>query len=196
MLNQLNTKIDEILCYLDKENQIPDYTYLITNLSNANQPDYQSKFYTFWQFNNAYIKKDGDFMKHYFNQLIEQKNEPKTLFDLTKSLYSVCCVGSQQRIQFSFATKLFHMCDVNSPIYDSRICTFYGVKSPKSESKSVDKKIEEYIDCYDTIKINHSEAINSGILNDSIIKFKDKFNSPNISDMKIIDSLIWAYQAI
>ena len=86
------------------------------------------------------------------------------------------------------------MCDVNSPIYDSRICTFYGVKSPKSES--VDKKIEEYIDCYDTIKINHSEAINSGILNDSIIKFKDKFNSPNISDMKIIDSLIWAYQAI
>lgn len=170
---------------------VTEYDWLRANLGSAHTPAYQKRYRTYWRMNAARLSPT--FCTFYFQQLQAAISNPPTLSTLCNRLYKQPThQNGKQSLQFSFATKLLHMVDPNQPIYDSLVAAFYFFPNLPS-NKSVSAKTATLVSRHGILQSEFARIIQQGLLASSISHFRTILAPSSFTDIKVIDSLLWAW---
>ena len=168
---------------------VTDYEWLLQNVGQASTPDYQRRYRRFWAMNAAQL--GPAFYTAYFGALNAAINHPPILSSVAQTLHAASArQNGQKSLQFSFATKLLHMTNPRSPIYDSQVTAFYFFQEP---STALQQRISGLVAFHGFLTQEYARVLNSGLLATAIQEFRLKLNPQHFTDEKIVDSLIWAY---
>lgn len=187
--DRINSNIQDILDSISNEH-VWLYDWLVQNFNRVGEDEYQKRYKTFWRLNGAGLSRG--FCDHYFHYLLTAGDTVPRLDELALELYQVPIRPNKYALQFSFCTKLCHMLDRNMPIYDSNIRDFYDFKVP-SYYLPVQLRIENLVEFHRYLVHEYQRVLHEGILDDAILAFLERFNPEHFTDIKVIDSLIWAY---
>jgi hypothetical protein len=189
MYDLINNHVQIILATIP-QNHVTDYDWLIQNLPQAGTPQYQADYQNYWGMNAARL--NAAYRGIYFQALQAALANPPILGNLVQELYQTPThANGRQSLQFSFATKLLHMVNPNSPIYSKEVAAFYFFQEP---DHALQQRIDELVDFHNFLSSNeYTRVLTNGLLTFSIQAFRAQFNPQHFTDVKIIDSLIWAF---
>lgn len=190
MYHLINNHIEQLLQSING-NHVTEYDWLVQNIAQVADPQYQNRYRTFWRLNTARLSPH--YCQIYFQCLqVGLNNEPPQVGSLTNELYQIPThLNGRQSLQFSFCSKLCHMLNHQIPVYDSRIRDFYFFKEP-DRKLPLDQRINAYVQFYQFVTDEFNRVLNEGLLTPSIEAFRMHFTPQHFSDTKVIDSLIWA----
>jgi len=171
---------------------VTDYEWLIRNVGQGTAPDYQKRYRRFWAMNAAQLSPA--FYTAYFGALNAALNHPPTLSSVAQTLHDASArQNGQKSLQFSFATKLLHMTNTHSPIYDSQVAAFYFFQEP---SIDLQQRINGLVAFHSFLTQEYARVLNGGLLASAIQEFRLRLKPQHFTDEKIVDSLIWAFVAL
>jgi hypothetical protein len=154
---------------------------------------FQTRYMIFYKLYGAGLTKE--FREEYFEIMQEKKNkeflDQNDIKDIIFRLYEVKSAKGFNCIYFSFTTKLIHTLNNNLPIYDSRIRDFFGFRVPYLYLGR-DVRVNEYLKQYEIINDVYGNIIKNSLLEELIEEFKKVFLGFKISDVKILDFMIWS----
>jgi hypothetical protein len=136
---------------------------------------------SFYGLDNAGLT--DELKEKYFYLLNNQKNDLKEILD---ELSKIKTLSKKESIQFSFATKLLHTLDNNLPIYDSAVASLLKLRIYGSKNK-----LNVCLEKYESLKEDYALLLRYDL---SILsKFREKFKlmSKSISDVKVLDFILW-----
>lgn len=125
------------------------------------------------------------FFDKYF-QLLEDRETD--LRKILKVLSKIPRRKGDYAVELSFATKLIHTIDNNSPIFDSNVAKVFGLKL--KHIRDLDQKIEDRIHVYELLKRKFERLLKSPEIREIISDFKEKLGV-NINDVKMLDFILW-----
>lgn len=191
MYHLINNHITQILDSING-GHITDYDWLVQNIHQISNPLYQNRYRTFWRLNAARLSQD--YCNIYFQQLQEGlNNNPPQIGVLANDLYQIPTHNNgRQSLQFSFCSKLCHMLNRQIPIYDAMIRDFYFFTEP-DRNLPVQHRINDCVQFHQFLINEYNRILNQELLAQSIQAFRDHFNPQHFTDIKVIDSLIWAF---
>ncbi len=174
---------NELVAKLSKG--ISQYIYLQEKYDNNDMDvEFKKKFAYFYRM-NPYV--GNEYKEEFFKILQDIKNGSHRSFsDVAEPLYNI-----ENKHQFSFITKLLHTTNTNHPIYDSLVSKVLGLPSLTLVKERRDKMIlSKQI-------INDVNILYAALLDDTQIQeilniFDERF-SAQISNVKKIDFILWAY---
>lgn len=193
MYRLINQHADTILRELNcrDPNHVGDYDWLRENINAVGTGIYQQRYKRFWAMNAAQLSPDFDVC--YFQALSEARAQVPPLDVLSTRLHDASARhDGQKSLQFSFATKLLHMVNPRSPIYDSKVTRFYFYTPPPTKLP-LPERIAALNRFYTFLNQEYARVLTDGLLANSIRLFQDRFKPRTFSDEKVIDSLIWAF---
>jgi hypothetical protein len=188
MYDLINTNIGIVLQFIATNQAVTEYDWLVQNLQQVATQPYQNRYGSYWVMRfpaQAYRKV-------YFQTLqtaLLTPAAPPNLTVLTTNLYNTPANAKGQSNQFSFITKLLHMVDRHSPIYDRRVAAFYFFQKPASGSG----QIQSYVGFHAFLVQEYHRILQNGLLQNSIQAFRQRFTPQHFTDEKAIDVLIWGY---
>ena len=179
---------DKILSNLDFES-IDVYLFLKDEYKKGNILNnfvFQFVFRSYYGLDNAGLS--DKIKKSYFELLADKQAK---LEYILLELYEIPTLKGKNTIQFSFATKLLHTIDNDSPIFDSEIGKIFKLSVSGVDR---DAKIISCIKIHDSLKINYTKLKKEKKIKEVISKFRQKFNADaeKVSDTKILDFIIWS----
>jgi hypothetical protein len=179
-----------IISTINKEHGVPQYEWLISNIGQAHDTNYQNEFKKFWMMKQAHL---GDsFDQAYFTALSTGEPTP-SLRSFCQTLHQFPRLRGDRALQFSFVTKLRHMLNRKLPIYDDRVASFYLFQSP-SRTLPLTQRINGLITFHNFLIHEYRRVLSTGLLENPLAAFKQQFNnSPAHTDTKIIDWLIYGF---
>lgn len=187
---EINDNIDQILQSINPIH-VTEYDWLVQNLHQVAEAEYQRRYKNYWRLNGAGLSQN--FCQVYFQHLQAGiNNNLLQLGILANQLYEIPTRPNIHTLQFSFCTKLCHMLNRQLPIYDSKIRDFYNFTAPNS-NLPVQQRIHEFLQFHQFLVNEYNRILNEGLLAPSIQAFRQHFNPQHFTDIKVIDSLIWAF---
>lgn len=184
--HQINNNIDRILLSINPSH-VTEYDWLVHHIHEVAQPEYQRRYNNFWRLNGKGLSQN--FFQAYFQHLQAGLNNiPPQLNVLVNQLSQI----GRRELQFSFSTKLCHMLNQSLPIYDSHISKFYDFKTP-NRNQPFQQRITRLIESHQHLIAEYNRVLHDGLLTVSIQSFRQHFNPQSFTDIKVIDSLIWAF---
>ena len=187
--DEINNNIDQILQKISHEH-VEKYDWLVQNINLVAEHEYQIRYKTFWRLNGAGLSQQ--YCHAYFQYLINGADNNGVLLNtLAFELYQIPINTDRQALQFSFCTKLCHMLNRHLPIYDSMITTFYNFRAPGT-NLPVQQRIAQLIEFHQFLVSEYQRVLHNGFLAESIQAFRQHFNPQHFTDVKVIDTLIWA----
>lgn len=178
---------NEILSSVDEES-VAVYLFLKNEYEKGNVGNnklFQFVFRSYYRLDSAGL---GGKLKNRYFQLMagKQRDLPKIL----RELYKIKTLKNKNTIQFSFATKLLHTIDNNNPIFDAEVSRVLHVKV---SGNTADKKILSCERVYQSIKNTYIDLLRDKDIQKIISKFRKEThtNEDQISDVKILDFIIW-----
>ena len=171
-----------------------EYLWLQQQYANTNiiqNEVYKNRYSIFWRLNQARLSQD--FKNHYFELLQNIRNHnQQTISNIIDTLYEIRINGIR-KIQFSFVTKLLHTMNNNLPIYDSLIKDFFFFSKINPNLEYEDKK-HRLINQYNFLTSEYQRILENDLLISSINFVRDKCQlNELVTDIKIIDSIIWSF---
>jgi hypothetical protein len=174
-----------VMDYINLKNQVDNDAIVIQ------QANFQNSFIGYWK-----LKPYGLRAEHrplYFQRFSEllantPQNHEEMLINvqhLAEELSNIEVANERHIIPFSACTKLVHMIDDNLPIYDSRVAAFY-LWAPSNG-------IQGYMRFYNGLRVEYNRVIGQNLLEISINNFRQNFPHWNLTNVRIIDLLIWAW---
>lgn len=138
--------------------------------------------------------------KKFFEILLNKENN---LENILRKLYKT---GKRHRLFLSFGTKLLHTINTKLPIYDKNISFMLGLPAQKSLS-SLEERIKNRIDIYGQLKISFSVLLKNARIISYLKNIRKilmiatsnnhlKWKNNLVSDVKLLDSLLWALYPI
>jgi len=186
---EINENIDQILVSIQPRH-ITEYDWLVQNIHNVAKADYQRRYKNYWRLNGVGLSQN--YCQAYFQHLqAGLNNSAPQLNIIVNRLYQIPVRPNKYALQFSFCTKLCHMINRHSPIYDRYIRAFYDFKTP-SYSLPIQHRIELFIEFHQYLVHEYNRVLQGGLLTESIQAFRQRFKPQYFTDIKVIDSLIWA----
>lgn len=194
MYRLINGHIVQILDSINNDH-ISDYDWLVQNIQQVANPLYQTRYKTFWRLNAARLSPN--YCGVYFQRLQDGlNNNPPQIAELANELYLIPTHNNgRQALQFSFCSKLCHMLNRQIPIYDAMIRDFYFFTEP-DRGLPLPQRINEYAQFHQFLTQEYNRILAQGLLAQSIQAFRQHFNPQHFTDIKVIDSMIWAYVSI
>lgn len=194
MYNLINNHIEVISNNAPLAQHFADYLWLKENYPNieiAHNEEYKNKYANFWRMNQARLPQE--YKDQYFGLLQNiRDNNQQTITEIVDILYAIPINGIN-KVQFSFSTKLLHTTNNNSPIYDSLIKDFFFFANIKDDIDYETKK-NKYINQYNFLNNEYIRVLDNHLLSHSINYFRELYQLNNsITDVKIIDSIIWSF---
>lgn len=187
---EINDNIEQILQSISPIHII-NYEWLVQNIHRVATADYQRRYKNFWRLNGAGLSQN--YCLVYFQHLqAGLNNNIPQLNTLVNQLYQIPIRQNRQALQFSFCTKLCHMLNRQLPIYDSNIRDFYNFTVP-NRNLPIQQRIAQFLEFHQYLVNEYNWVIQEGLLTAAIQAFQQHFNPQYFTDIKIIDSLIWAY---
>jgi hypothetical protein len=185
----INENIDQILHFIELKHVI-EYDWLAENIHQVEDADYQRRYKIIFRLYGAGLSQH--YCQEYFKCLHMGINVmAPQLNTLINHLYQIPVRQNIHKLQFSFCTKLCHMLNRSLPIYDSNIKDFYQIKTP-GYNLIIHERIKQFIEIYQYINNEYQRVLDNGLLKESIKAFRQFFNPRYFTDIKVIDSLIWA----
>jgi len=152
---------------------------------------FQFVFRSFYRLDNAGLSPEQK--TQYFKLLSDNKTDLKTIL---LALYDLETLKKKKSIQLSFATKLIHTANNDRPIYDKYVSSFTGIKYYNEPTKNIGYKITKAQGKYDELCTVYRDVFltNAKVMT-LVTDFRKEFGieKSKISDVKVIDFLIWAY---
>ena len=191
MYHLINNHIGQLLRSIEG-NHVTDYDWLVQNIAQVATPMYQNRYRTFWRLNAALLSQD--YCQVYFQRLQRGlNNELPQVGSLASDLYEIPThLNGRHSLQFSFCSKLCHMLNRQIPVYDARIRDFYFFTEP-DRKLPLDQRINAYVQFHQYVTNEYNRVLNEGLLAPSIQAFREHFNPQHFTDIKVLDSLIWAF---
>lgn len=190
----INQHIEPLLTLMDQREHLQRYYSLIERLQHVNvaeDAEFQKSYRAFWAMNVARLSED--FIAEYFGYLEQHKydNPGPTVEAATRHLYEVpTSADGQHTLQFSFASKLVHMIAPTLPIYDRMVERFYFLPE---ETRTGLNKLPMLLQSYNCLVHEYQRIIEAQLLAEAIVACRVRFPGQNLTDEKIIDSLIWSF---
>jgi hypothetical protein len=192
LVKELNHNKDRILKNIGKEN-VDIYLFLMKEFKKGDILDnhvFQLVFRAFYQLDNPGFSKE---QKKRFFKLLHQRQH--NLDNIISDLYSI-----KKNIQFSFTTKLLHTIDTNKPIFDKyvgrslKMGNVYGAN--QTRPKRIDLCLKKIDASYELLTSRTQELLSRKEV--QIQKMIEDFhkmypNERRISDMKVLDFILWTY---
>jgi hypothetical protein len=170
---------------------VAQYDWLVQNIHQVTEPQYQRKYKGFWRLSGA--GSSHTYCHAYFQFLQAGLNSNVLHLNiLAHELYRIPPNTNRQALQFSFCTKLCHMLNREMPIYDSRIPIFYHFVEPL-RGLPVGQRIAGYVQFHQFLFKEYNRVLNEGLLAPPIQTFRQHLGPQHFTDIKVIDSLIWAF---
>lgn len=177
-----------------KPEHVTDYEWLLQNVGQASTPDYQERYRRFWAMNPARL--GPEFYTTYFSTFTAALSRPPSLSSIAQTLHAASArQNGQKSLQFSFATKLLHMTNQHSPIYDSQVTAFYFFQEPLVQV-DLQRRIDNLMSFHSFLAEEYSRVIEGGLLAIAIQEFRVRLKPQRFTDEKIVDSLVWAFVAL
>jgi len=193
MYRYINQHIEALLDLLRKDKHVQNYDNLMRAFAQADalrDETFRRNYAHFWK-----LRRVKAWREAYFVLLQNIRNQ--TQLDPREILRYVCHETLDnhkggQALEFSFATKLVHMVDPKSPIYDANVRVFYLLPELPGDD-DMEARIHRCLGVYDALAKEYERILTNGLLCHSIARFKEELNPERFTDIKIIDSLIWAF---
>jgi len=189
IINEIDRNQDKILSNL-KQEHIDIYCWIKKEFDKdkniAKDLEFQRKFKVFYIMNSAGL---SDKQKEKFFELLS--NKEKNLEYILSELYKIPRRDGKNSIQFSFATKLIYTVDNTKPIYDRNVAKIINKNVLGANEK---EKINSCIEIFNYLNELYLSLIKENKIKKVISRFRKKFdvNKNRISDVKILDFIIWS----
>lgn len=193
MYHVINTHIDPVLRQIVAARHVADYDFLLGNRHRVGDSEYQRRYRLFWALNAARLSET--FCANYFDLLKDVLETRRDIREIARLLYLVESNKNGHKLQFSFATKLLHMADPHTPIYDALVADFFFFSESHGTEK-IPERIEELADFHEFLTVEYARVLEAGLLRPSIEKFREKLKPNHFTDQKVIDSLIWGFVSL
>lgn len=158
------------------------YKYIIEEKNKCNistNKEYQKTFNRFFM-----IRRDERWRKIYYTYFEQIKNKKDITFqEIIKYLYN-----KTGNIEASFSSKMLAIINPNMPIWDQYIISNLELKV---EGKDKKERLNNTICIYNEIMKEEKELLKRQDIQQSIKEFKDKYNDYKLTDIKILDYLLW-----
>jgi len=190
VIKEIFKKQDIILSKIERES-IDVYLYLKKEFEKGdvkNNLVFQFVFRSFYRLDNAGLS--NKLKENFFELLVNKESD---LEKILEELYKIPNRKDQNTIQISFATKLLHTLDNDKPIIDAEVSqVFPKIKAKTGGSK--EEKIKFCLKIYEELKNIFLNLLQDEEIRKIISKFRFKFNvnRENISDIKVLDFIIWS----
>ena len=186
-INKLfETRVDEEFFtdnFIGLSRTLSTYQILKKSLHDKGGKHYSDFEANFTQFYKIRFTSD-DFKKEFYKMLHELSNDKLDIDAITMSNR----LDDGEKIQFSFLTKMFNIIDDDTyPIYDSNVAKTLKIQRPIDSD--ILKRKEKYLSIYRGIQCIYQSLMASQ--SNKIETFKKTFDCPNLSDIRILDLIIW-----
>jgi hypothetical protein len=193
MYRQIDRHIEPILDVLRTEKHVENYDNVMNTFKNTNAAEdgqFQRDYAYFWR-----LRGLNAWRQDYFGLLqeIRMRGEPapeqrrRLLEDVCRTIWK-----KHNSLHFAFATKLVHTVDPTSPIYDDNVRAFYLVPHTNNGG-DIERRIGPCLDVYDALVREYERIVANHLLRDPIDRFRTEPHAQTFTDIKVIDSLIWAF---
>ena len=177
MYRLINQNREAIIADLSRINDVAQYLQLREDMRSGrvnveSDSEFQRRYRTYWRMNVARL--GTSFYAKYFQLLArcQQHGSPDIgaiVRDLAADEH-----GEKQWLQFSFATKLAHMVDPRTPVYDSFVAAFYFYAAPTNELP-FSERLSALLTFHSFLQREYKRIIHHGLLNDAIQAFRARF---------------------
>ena len=161
---------------LDKYNYIKDNLYKCDVSKDA---EFQTKFNAFYR-----VRRDDRWRKVFYTYFESIKNKKDITFEEIVS-YMHRKTGS---IEASFCSKLLSTINPDMPIWDQFVLSNLDLKVKGSTKK---EKLKDTIRVYNQIVEIENNKLKEKDIQKSIKEFKEYFPEYKLSDIKILDYILW-----
>lgn len=158
------------------------YKYIIEEKNNCNistNHEYQKNFNKFFM-----IRRDEKWREIYYTYFEKMKNNTNISFEeIIKYMYS-----KTGNIEASYSSKMLAIINPNMPIWDQYIINNLELKV---EGKTKKERLNNTICVYNEIIKKEKELLKRHDVKQSIKEFRNKYNDYELTDIKILDYLLW-----
>ena len=160
------------------------YKYLMENLDKINEKKYQNTFNSFYR-----VRRNEEWQNKFYTYFEKiQKNKNVSFGEILKYIYN-----ETGQIEASFCSKMLATINPEMPIWDQYILK--NLKLDKELSLSYgtkkDARIKKTIELYNMIVEKENELLKDNSVQQTIKEFKECFSEYNLSDIKILDYIMW-----
>jgi hypothetical protein len=168
---------------------------LIQYIDRLQTPGYQAIYKNYWRLNAARLSES--FCRVYFDRLqAGLTGGMPQIGKLVRELHETPThEAGRKSVQFSFCSKLCHMIDRQIPLYDSRIRDFYFYIEP-DRKLSLEQRVDGYVHFHNFLIDEYRRVLSERLLSGAIQAFRQRFGPKHFTDVKVIDSLIWAFTSL
>jgi hypothetical protein len=197
MYSVLNRHITPLLASIERFGGLHQYKYLMDSFRRTDTTrdvEFQQTYRSYWQMGAARL--GDEFCRAYFGHLEELKAfERYDVARIALLLYKVASNSKGERkLHFSFSTKMVHMLQPDTPVYDSLVAQFYFLSEGGT---TFDEKLKERLRAYQFLVTEYRRVLSEGLLSPSITAFRERFSfAHSFTDTKIVDTLIWRFAAM
>ncbi len=174
-------KKNAIIRFLDlnKYNYIKENIYKCDVSKNI---DFQTKFNSFYR-----VRRNKKWRKVFFDYFEKAKlNKNITFEEILKYMYENT---KDHNIEASFCSKMLSTINPNMPIWDQFVLENLKLKvDGKTKEDRLNNTIKTY---YKILEIEHEKLKDKNIQN-SIKEFREYFPEYNLSDIKMLDYILWS----
>ena len=160
------------------------YKYIRDNLYKCNvstNKEFQTVFDSFFR-----VRRDKTWRNIFFTYFQEAKNIDNIRFeDILKYIYENT---KDHCIEPSFSSKMLSTINPNMPIWDQFVLENLELKV---DGKTKEERLQNTIDTYYKIVKKENEMLEEKEIQESIQLFRNYFKEYDLSDIKILDYLIW-----
>ena len=161
---------------------LDNYTYInerLYKIDVSKDKEYQTTFNSFFR-----VRRNEEWRKEFYNYFEIIKNRKNITFDeILDSIYK-----RTGNIEASFCSKLLSTINHNMPIIDQYVLKNLNLKI-KGNTK--DDKLKSTKEVYKELVKIEKEKLNNKDIKKAIDDFKNYFPEYNLSDIKILDYILW-----
>lgn len=158
------------------------YNYIRKELYNCDVSKdelFQKRFNAFYR-----VRRDDNWRKKFYKYFERVKNNKSITFDtIVKDL-----LLETGNIEASFSSKMLSTINPDMPIWDQYVLKNLGLEVRGTKK---DEKLISTIDTYHKIVEIEQNLLNREDVKKTISDFKNEYKEYNLSDIKILDYIIW-----
>lgn len=158
------------------------YVYIRENYNKCNvseNEEFQKTFNAFYR-----VRRDEKWRKKFYKYFEKVKNNPNIEFTtIVKDL-----LLETGNIEASFASKLLSTINPNMPIWDQYVLKNLNLRV---KGKTKGERLVSTFEVYHCIMLKENKLLKDKNINEEIIKFKAEFKEYKISNIKVLDYLLW-----
>ena len=161
---------------LDKYNYIKENLY---KCDVSKDTEFQTRFNAFYR-----VRRDGKWRKVFYTYFETIKNKKDITFEeIVNYMYK-----KTGNIEASFSSKLLSTINPDMPIWDQFVLSNLDLKVKGTTKK---EKLKDTLDVYNKIIEIENQKLKENDIKQSIKEFKEYFPEYHLSDIKILDYILW-----